>query len=304
MEMFMKYKKLNRIDFDICGNDKVLVKEMGKTIEIQYLTSKTEDAPIKKISSEEYINMRTGEVCKFETREKESSSRLDSEKSLRKSLKTIRELIATNVTDAKKVRWVTLTYRENMTDTRRLYEDFRKFNQRFKYYCAIYGMDCYEYICVAEPQKRGAWHLHVFYIWDRDAPFIHNRTLARIWSHGFVTIKALYKIENIAGYFQAYLTDIEIPEEKREFFAEGKLKSVEIDGEKKSVVKGGRLKFYPSGFNIIRCSRHIKRPVKKEMTYEEAMTLVQGKKLRYKTIFKLEDEKTGYHTIVYKQEFR
>ena len=300
----MKFKKLNSVNFDIYGSDMVSVKEMGNTIEVQYLTSKTEAAPIKKISSEEYINMRTGEVCIFEKKEKENNSRLDSEKSLRKSLKTIRELVATNVTDAKKVRWVTLTYRENMTDTRKLYEDFRKFNQRFKYYCATYEMDYYEYICVAEPQRRGAWHLHVFYIWDRDAPFIHNRTLARIWSHGFVKIKALYNIENIAGYFQAYLTNIEIPEENTAFYDMNELKEIKIDGVKKNVVKGGRLKLYPSGFNIVRCSRNIKRPVKKQMTYDDAMKLVQNKKLCYETVFKLEDEKTGYHTIVYKQEFR
>ena len=55
--------------------------------------------------------------------------------------------------------------------------------------------------------------------------------------------------------------------------------------QKKAIVKGARLHLYPSGFNLYRCSRGVKRPEVEEMTEGEAQELIGGAQLTYeKTI--------------------
>lgn len=51
---------------------------------------------------------------------------------------------------------LTLTYRENMTDRSRMARDFDVFIKRVRR--VLVG---FEYICVFETQKRGAWHAHI-----------------------------------------------------------------------------------------------------------------------------------------------
>lgn len=201
----------------------------------------------KKLSKTEYIDLETGEVKEYEL----SETRADNKDSLRKTFRKIRELINANCLDSKKVHWVTLTYRENMTDTKQLYSDFDKFLKRFKYYCKKQGLIAPEYICVIEPQKRGAWHCHVIFIWQQKAPYIaNNAVLAPMWSHGFTKIQAIPNdCDNLGAYLSAYLADI----------------PVELDGDNtttknnKGIIKGGRLSLYPVGVNIVRHSKGIKQ---------------------------------------------
>lgn len=52
-------------------------------------------------------------------------------------------------------RMITLTYRENMTDRSRLAKDWKEFVRRIR---RVMG---FEYVATHEPQRRGAWHMHV-----------------------------------------------------------------------------------------------------------------------------------------------
>jgi hypothetical protein len=52
-------------------------------------------------------------------------------------------------------RMITLTYRENMVDKARLKKDFDALRRR------LGRVQAFQYVAVAERQKRGAWHLHV-----------------------------------------------------------------------------------------------------------------------------------------------
>jgi hypothetical protein len=52
-------------------------------------------------------------------------------------------------------RMITLTYRENMTDKARLKRDFDAMRRR------LGKLQNFQYVAVAERQKRGAWHLHI-----------------------------------------------------------------------------------------------------------------------------------------------
>lgn len=299
----MKYEKIEAKKVNPTKDSYVTVTKMGNTTELQYMSFYNTEAKIKKLSESEYVVVETGEIKPFE---KKAETRADSSNSLKKTMKRIRELVTTNITDPRKVRWCTLTYKENVTDPHRLYQDFRKFNQRFRYYLNRQGIETPEYIAVGEPQLRGAWHLHIIYIWkDNPAPFIKNEVFSSIWGHGFTSIKAV-KDDNISSYLCAYLCDLELNEEMLAYFPEHTqtIKTVtDLHGKEKRIAKGMRMYLYPPKFNIIRHSKGIKKPEKTMMTYGEALALVKGQTLKYETAYHLSDEK-GFSTFIKKQEFK
>jgi len=299
----MKVNKVDNPEKHYDG-DLVRVKQMGNITEIRHMKKITEQA-IQKISKEEFVYKATGEVkpfIKYENRASDPSS-------IAKSLAMLRDLINTNITDTSKVLWVTLTYKENMTDTERLYNDFRKFMQRFKYYLRNNNLHCCEYITTAEPQGRGAWHMHLLLIFPCKAPFIENKILANIWGKGFVKITSLNNVDNIGLYLSAYLGDMELGEafSNNVLKADDNFKNVEVTGkrgnkETKTFIKGARLRLYPTGFRIFRTSRGIKAPEVIKCTNKEAMELVKGSMLTYqKTIELLDDNGNSINTINYRQ---
>ena len=280
-------KKIDHIQIP-SSSAPVLVKETGNITQIRYMT-RQQEAPIKKISKDYYISLsdETGEVKEFQHKD----SRADNPHNVKKSLAMLRDLLNTNVTAPENCRWVTLTYAENMTDTKRLYDDFRKFNMRLRY-----KLPPYEYIVAMEPQKRGAWHAHAVLIFEKPAPFLDNAVLAGIWGHGFVNVRPLKNVDNIGVYLTAYLGDMELPDAllRGPVKAES-VKGVEsIDGQgnkrQKAIVKGARLKLYPVGFRLFRYSKGIQRPIVRECTEGEAMQAVDGAKLTYEKAIRLTDE--------------
>ena len=239
----MKYEKI-KDGVSIHPEAYVDVKKMGNVVEITYNQNKNSKPRTIKLSDEEYVVTGTGEIKQYEKQEK--VSRMQSPESVRRTMRRIKELVQTNVTDVRKVRWCTLTYAENMTDTKQLYQDFRKFNQRFQRYIQREFDQAAEYIAVAESQSRGAWHWHVLYLFENHAPYIPNEVFAEVWGHGFTKVKVLDNVENIAVYMMAYLSDVEIPMEYQDFFDPDRYKEVEIAGERKAFIKGQRLKMYPA----------------------------------------------------------
>lgn len=164
-----------------------------------------------------------------------------------------------------------------------------------------------EYIIAAEPQARGAWHLHALFLFGGNAPYIPNDTISRIWGHGFTKTKSLKGIGNPGLYLTAYLGNMDVGEvisngTKRE--QEGE---VEVNGEhgktqKKSIIKGAGLKLYPPGFNLYRCSRGVKRPVTQRLTEGEAQELVKGSRLTYeKTVAIIGSDGETKNIINYRQ---
>lgn len=273
---------------------------MGKVTELQYISRYNNQPRTEKLSDEEYIVLSTGEIKEYEKQKVVTKNQTIN--SVRKTMRRIRLLVQTNVTDIKKVRWVTLTYKENMTDAKRLYDDFRKFNQKLTYHLESCNKEKPKYIAIAEPQNRGAWHLHILYIWIQQlAPYLNNSELSRMWGHGFTKVKRLHDSDNIASYLQCYLTDLEIPEEIKDYFSDN-LKEVTSNGKKKSIVKGARLNLYPANFNIVRHSKNIKYPIRETMPLDKALEIVADKTLKYRTTFELSDGK-NYETIIDKQEY-
>lgn len=179
----------------------VTVKRCGNVTEVRYSVHGSPTIAIEKLSADLYADKRTGEVKKFQHHD----SRASDTASVSQSLRKLRDLINANLEGPETALWLTLNYRENMTDPARLYADYRRFWQRFKYYLNKQGHLPAEYIIAAEPQGRGAWHLHCLFLFPCKAPFISNADMARIWGHGFTKTQNLKGVINPGIYLSAYL---------------------------------------------------------------------------------------------------
>ena len=265
------------IAISIPDNAKVTVTEMGHLTELQYMERQNKVATILKLNKNEYVLLRgdeAGTVKEF----KHKDNRGQSLNSIRKTLKRLRYLINNNFNGAENELFVTLTYAENMTDTNRLYRDFKKFIQKLKRY---YSETPFEYLNVIEPQARGAWHCHLLLKFiSVDKMYINNDFLRKMWGQGFVHIRRLNNVDNIGAYLSAYLADLEITEEttlddlKLNVGHSEVIEKViqDYDGSitKKRFIKGGRLFMYPNGVQIYRKSKGIKMPERYEQIYSDA----------------------------------
>lgn len=266
-------------------------KVMGNITEVTMMERKPRQPDTVKVSADEYCMIMTGEIRKY----KKSETRRDNRESLRKTFRKLRDIINTNVVESKNCRWLTFTYAENMTDRERLYEDYKKYWQRFKRYLKHKGIDVPEYITIVEPQARGAWHIHALYIWDHEAPYIPNSDISELWQQGFTKTKALNDVDNVGAYLTAYLADVELPDDTE---PSQNIKEVEVreNGKirKKKILKGGRLNLYPPGINLFRRSRGIKDPVEQETSAYELREKEKGQlgKLTYKKVVDMLDDKT------------
>ena len=272
----------------------VTTLRMGNVYQIKYVEHKNRCPHVRKTGKDTYMNVWTGE--EFHSAKKASVKRIQSPASLRRTFQKIGQLITTNVAKPESVRWATFTYRENMTDTKQLYQDFRRFYGRLQTYCKNHEWSCPEYITICEPQARGAWHVHGFLIWmDQAAPYIPNEDLERLWRHGFTVIKALKDTDNIAGYLISYLSNIDANEEP-------KMNEKLSKSGKKKIIKHGRLSYYPAGFNIYRCSRGIKKPVVGHTKAFNALSLVDGAKPTYRCRKNI--DVNGFKTSIQILEFK
>lgn len=277
------------------------VTTMGNITEVVTMAREAEAPPIRKLSKDLYEYLPTGEVFEYEHGE----TRADNLGYVRRTMANIRALINTNVTDPKCCRWVTLTYADNMTDTKVLYQDYKKFWKKFCYWCEKQGYEKPEYITVQEPQGRGAWHVHAFFIWPEAAPFIpNNEVMAKLWGHGFTKTQALEEVDNIGAYFSAYLADMPLDEYQAlpDYDPKYQIEVKEFENAQdltktKRFVKGGRLRLYPVGMNILRRSRGIKDPEVERMTYGEAQKKVSSAKLTFSRSYEISDNHTVCNTI-------
>ena len=281
---------------EIENHRQVRLKECGHIIEIMSRDHQGHGTPTTiKISADEYIDTRSGEIKQFN----HQTSRADNLQSVSRSLALGRDMLNANIDDVSHCRWITLTYADNMTDPKKLYRDFGNFNTRCR---ERFGH--YEYITAAEPQGRGAWHLHCVLIFADKAPYMPNEVVADLWKQGFVTVKRLDNVDNVGAYLTAYLGDMELTEAREHGITRGEVKTVEYEenGEQKSkrYIKGARLFMYPPKFNIFRYSRGCKKPVVTYTDYESAKEKAcAGTQTFSKAVMLLDDDSDFADTIIY-----
>lgn len=265
----------------------VKVKEMNHVVEVRHSSKANFSQHIKKIDKDRYVEVSTGEIKEFTHTE----NRGQGYNSLRQTFNKIRDLINNNFVGQANELHVTITYAENMTDTKQLYTDFDKFMKRLRY--NFKKVTTIDYLTVIEPQARGAWHGHVLLRFNKlDTIYIDNADLAQMWGNGFVTIKSLKDVDNIGAYLSAYLTDVELSEENVLKVVEEKreIQVKIVEGKEKKFVKGGRLHMYPPGMNLYRKSKGITFPEVKEMSFASAKKIVQDATPNYQKSITLEDD--------------
>ena len=297
----IKKEKLDNIS--IGREDLVTLKTMGNIYEICYLQKKNNKITTQLLNKDYYVNLETGAVSEC----KHIVNRADNKFQVGQSLKRLRDYINTNVVEPKNCKWVTLTYAKNMQDTKKLYNDFKNFIRRFK---EIYGH--IEYIVAMEPQARGAWHMHLIIIFDKQAPFIPNATIEQLWQQGFTKTTKLDNIDNIGAYLTAYLGDMELNQDNLQELEKNGFKMSNLDvkqvneinniklKEPKSFIKGGRLYMYPPKFNLYRISRGIKKPTKEFYSYHVAKEKIGLTNPTFSTGFSLTDSVNSFtNKVIY-----
>lgn len=279
----------------------VKVTTMKHIVEIQYLEKVNKKAHIRKLDSERYVDLETGEIRAFERTE----NRGQGENSLRKTFNRLRELINTNFTGSPNELFGTLTYRGELqtNDTKKVYDDFKNFMKRLRY--EYKNTTTIDYINVLEPHASGNFHMHVLMRFnDLESIYIPNSELAEIWGNGFVTIQSLKGVDNIGAYLSAYLADIEVPEENAKRL-EGHPDLVEKDvaGQKKKFMKGARLVFYPTGVNIYRKSKGIEWAEKEMMSYKTAQKKLGAATPNFRYGVELIDDDKEFRNTLIKEQY-
>ncbi len=269
-------------DVFVKKNDIVkVIRQNNKFADVTALERRTRQV-IRKLNKNSYIDIRTGEIKQFQKHDKKEKD------SLNNTFNKLRQLIRHNFTEySKNQLFITLTYAENMTDERRLMKDFEKFIKRLKY---KYKEHKLEYIVVAEPQQRKAWHLHLMLkSVNQDNLYIDNKELSKIWNLGYTDTQRL-KSSDVGTYYVSYFTDL-IEEDNNS-----------NNSKSKKHIKGSRLSYYNKNCKFYRCSRGIKKP---QESYEEYNSIIEEfGQATYYTCYDILDEEENVINRVYKASFK
>lgn len=240
-------------NFKFTGKEPLKVSLQGDKFAEATFIARTPKPTVRRIDKDRYLVIKTGEIKEYS-----NSNIYKQNEALRRTFTRLMGLIRNNFTsESQNQLFITLTYEENMTDKVRLYNDFKIFMKTLR---RKYKDHKLEYIAVAEPQGRGAWHFHVMLKTDKPVLYIDNKEMERLWSHGMTDTERL-KSDDVGTYYVAYFTDI----------IESDNKPIKRNEMSKKRQKGERLKYYPKGFNFYRASRGIKKPQEIEMTYDEVV---------------------------------
>ncbi|MBQ8924133.1 MAG: hypothetical protein IJ053_04990, partial [Lachnospiraceae bacterium] len=207
-----KIRSINSSQLYIAQNAEVSLKLAGNTAQVTFTAGKNKKCPIKNLSKDEFINLSTGEVKKRQ----HSENRFQSPKSVRKSINSLMDVIRCNATNPANCKWITLTYREEMTDCKRVFKDNKAFLRKLRSYLKKQKLPesktDFKFIAVAEPQGENhgnAWHIHLLLIFTSKAPYISNQDISDLWGYGMTDTHMVYDVDTLALYFRAYLSDVE-----------------------------------------------------------------------------------------------
>jgi len=139
----------------------------------------------------------------------------------------IRRLINSNVgIYGHKTKFVTYTFKENITNLRHANKIWQSYQKKLKY-----RFKSVKYLLVVEFQKRGAVHYHVVYF---NLPYIAGggKYLSALWGSGDVNIRAIELVKNVGAYVCKYLQkgtlDRRLVGEKAFFCSRGLVKPFEL----------------------------------------------------------------------------
>lgn len=115
-------------------------------------------------------------------------------------------------------KFLTLTFRENLTDIKAANREFSKFLKRLNYRIYKSKANRLRYLAVWERQKRGAIHYHVVLF---GFPYMRKKELQGVWGHGFVKVNriAVDQRMNVGRYISKYFSkDVEDGYKLKKYF--------------------------------------------------------------------------------------
>lgn len=124
--------------------------------------------------------------------------------SITRCKRNFKRLVLANLSESAFPVFASLTYAENMQDSRRATKDFNTFARdiRLQFGKAI------KYIAIQERQKRGAIHFHAL-IWGLPTWVVNgerdSRMVASIWGHGFTDLVKTDGDVRLGSYMVKYL---------------------------------------------------------------------------------------------------
>ncbi len=296
-------KVVERKPIDIKPWDDVQFTRQGDIYgELLYMSrGVSHGATIRRLDADRYQVVKTGEIRYFN-----SDHQVKVKDNLMKTFRELVGILRSNFKAGEKNQvFLTLTFQDNITDPEELYYCYDLFIKNLRYAYKDHKLD---YVAIAEPQARGAWHMHVFLKSDKDYLYISNRKLTvyvtdpdnpkkrlkddkgrdiidykkSIWPHGSTTSERL-KGDDAGQYYISYFTSIIVGAENCDEHAIVKQKGQKGLKQSKRVEKGARIPMYPKFFKLFRCSRGIIRPEKEVVKYED-VTSEYDKKTKTRTI--------------------
>lgn len=115
-------------------------------------------------------------------------------------------------------KFLTLTFKKNITDIAYTNSEFKKFMKRLNYHLYKTKKAQIKYLATWEKQKRGAIHYHVILF---SFPYLPHAELTAIWGHGLIKINKIDidSAENRGRYVSKYFDkDLELKEHKKKTF--------------------------------------------------------------------------------------
>lgn len=265
--------------YDYYSNKLELVKSPSN-----YRKSK-QKASIKKLSNNEYIDLQTGEIKQFKHHNHRTKT------SFNHSFKVLKDKLYCNFNGNPNELFATLTFDNKKAPINLAFNQSESNNHQIAKYCKQelkklirkikqqLNKDSAQliYITIMEPQKSGVPHFHLLLkLLNSESINLSESVLSSLWSHGFVNIKDLYDVTNLAAYFHAHLTDLPANEATHDDLKHSHI----IKRQQKKYIKGARLKYFPNDINYFSCSRNLKTSTKTETNAEQARQF--AKKRGYK----------------------
>ncbi|MCC5894063.1 MAG: hypothetical protein JJU16_01245 [Alkalibacterium sp.] len=227
--------------------------------------AKQEYEPVKRLTKDTYLDPVSKTVKNYRHKVK----RVENETTFYRTKRELNWLILNSFEGDSNELFITLTYRkavENHTDLNKHFRNFiRRLATQFKKNVT------FDYIVVREPHLSGNWHMHVLFKYfaansSISLPHSINEwtdLIAEKWKLGFVHVKAIEEVNQLAVYLTKHLMDIAVDENGEE------IESMADSMSTTAIAKNKRLDLYPLNCKIYSYSKGIKKPPKLYMTYAE-----------------------------------
>lgn len=160
------------------------------------------------------------------------------EENLRRTMGRMQHLLCANYESKEKTWFVTLTFASQVYDLEEAHRLMNAFWRRFKR--SSEAAQHARYLCVPDPHKNGAWHLHLIVFFEVEMPEPRAGEIEACWKHGRVDAKRVYDAYGLG----CYLNPLAKKPENR---------------PSKANSKRDRLDFYPANKQLVWHSKGMKK---------------------------------------------